>query len=145
MIAELERIASSIAAGYKRRMRQRARDAALYGIAGLILLTAYAAAIGGLALYLAQRFGPITGLFILSGSAVLLALILILIIRRQAAAEARFEAALAEARQSTLATVLTLIPGAGSATGVAILAALGFAAGLSMGKDAGKDDPPKDG
>ncbi|MCO5731772.1 hypothetical protein [Rhizobium sp. SSA_523] len=122
------------------------RNAILYGLIALFLLTAYGAGVAALAVWLARRMTPVAALGSVAGLALLLVLIIVLVVAvKNKADERKRREAAANNRALMMTTAVSLLPVmmksrplmAAAVTGGVALFALRM---LGGGRDAG--DPP---
>ncbi len=110
------------------------RNAMLYGIAMVFLLTAYTLGLAALAVYLGERWGLPIGLLAVAGGALVLALILIISAAMVNSAEEKRKRELAAANSrralmvTAAASALPVITKSRSIAVLAVVGGLGFAA-----------------
>nr|CAD6407376.1 hypothetical protein REQ54_00262 [Rhizobium sp. Q54] len=153
MLSGLAPLLASLAAidatAFVQRLR---RNAILYALVLLFVLTAYGALVAAAALAIAQSLGAIGALLVVAGGALLLALIFFLVLRSTAKAEERRKrqaAATGGSRALMVTAALSALPVVARSRPLALIAiagGLGFLAMRNMDKVApllgrGRSDP----
>jgi hypothetical protein len=116
-------------------LRKFKRNAVLYGIALVFLLTAYTLGLAALAVYLGERWGLPIGLLAVAGGALVLALILIISAAMVNSAEEKRkrELAAANSRRALMMTAAaSALPSLAKSRSIAVLAVAGGLGFLAM-------------
>lgn len=138
----MSEIVSSLTGRIKSSTREFAISLAVYGIVGLLALTAYVALIYAMGLAISDMYGPMIAALSIAGATILAALIALLILRLWARRLRRLRAlrsrsAAAAGTSAALATVVPMMVRAspvGSLLAVAVLAYVVSRAGQDTGR-----------
>lgn len=123
----------------KQLVERKMRSAVLYGVALILLVTAFIAGVAAIWVILAERWGALAACLMIAAAAFLLAVILAYVIALNDRAQRRKERAAAEQMRATVAAAMAILPELSSKKSLLFATVIGLVVGLASGIGGPKD------
>jgi hypothetical protein len=142
MADDLKQIAGMLGLDVSVVLKQQLRNLALYAAAAFFAAVALAAALGGLGVFLAERYGGVAAFLIVAALALAICVLLLAVVAMMRRSDRQLEQARSESRRAALMLAQSVLPGRGSALVLALLLMVRLAFGMT--RKSTPEDPPGD-